>query len=110
MAFFSIAIPAFEMNGRGTEVLEYCFQQIAIQSFKDVEIIVADQSMNYLIDNLCSRWKKKLNIKYYKNDRNRGSPSANTNFSISKCTSDYISIMCMDDYFLGENALQNIYN
>ena len=110
MTFLSLAIPAYEANGKGTEVLEYSFRQLAKQKFDDFEIIIADHSQdnNFQIENLCYNWHTKLNIFHYRNPEMRGNPAANTNYAISKAKGRYIRVLCQDDIILDENSLQNL--
>jgi glycosyltransferase involved in cell wall biosynthesis len=105
----SIAIPCYDKQGEGKEVLEYSFNQMKIQNFKDFEIIVSDDSENDNIKNLCEIWQSFLDIKYYKNQFKKGA-SSNTNHTISKCSSEIIKLLCQDDYLLNEDSLQIIYD
>ena len=45
----SICIPTYEMNGMGVEYLEYSFNILYSQTFKDFEIIISDHSESNLI-------------------------------------------------------------
>jgi glycosyltransferase involved in cell wall biosynthesis len=110
MKFFSVAIPTYEMNDKGDEVLEYNFSKLLSQSFTDFDVVITDHSKDYKIENLCYRWRDKLDIKYYRNELDRGNPASNTNLAIEKSEGKYISNMCQDDYFLHKDALQNIYD
>ena len=40
----SIAIPTYEVKGRGVEFLNDLFRTIEIQTFKDFEVVVSDHS------------------------------------------------------------------
>lgn len=108
MKNISIAIPTYEAGGRGREVLEYSFERMKEQTYKDFDVVIADHSVNDEIKNLCSEWEDKLDIKYFRNEKNRGSASANTNFSIEKATGKWIKLLCMDDYLFGKYALEII--
>ena len=55
--FFSIAIPTYEMKGKGVEYLEHSFQILNNQTFKDFEIIISDHSKSDDIKLLCDKWK-----------------------------------------------------
>ena len=63
----SICIPTYEMNGRGAEYLEYSFNILYHQTFKNFEIVISDHSSSDLIKDLCEQWNQVLNIKYFKN-------------------------------------------
>ena len=62
----SIAIPTYEMLGKGVEFLEYQFNIFLQQSFKDFEVVVSDHSLNESIKALCKKYKDTLNIIYIK--------------------------------------------
>ena len=75
--FFSIAIPTYGYDGKGVEFLDYNFEKLNNQVFKDFEIIVSDHSIDDTIKTICNKWGDTLNIKYYRNEpgRNRATPS-----------------------------------
>jgi glycosyltransferase involved in cell wall biosynthesis len=110
MKNISIGIPSYEYGGKGAEVLEYSFLQMAIQTYQDFDVVISDHSKDDEIKNLCDRWSKTLDIKYFRNEEKRGSASANTNSAIQKCTGKFIKILCADDYLYNANSLQNIVN
>ena len=64
--FFTIAIPTWEINGKGVEYLEYSLNIIAHQTFKDFDIVISDHSINDDIKNLCKEWSS--NRYYYRFD------------------------------------------
>jgi hypothetical protein len=109
MNFFSVAIPAYEMHGKGSDFLEFSFSKLEFQSFKDFEVVVSDHSLNNDIKLLCERWKDKLNIKYVLNTENRGNSSANLNNAIKHCSGSWIKILFQDDFLYCENSLNTIY-
>jgi glycosyltransferase involved in cell wall biosynthesis len=102
----SLAIPTYEFNGRGAEVLEYIFNQLNQQVFQNFDIVISDDSKDNNILNLCNKWESSLNIKYYKNTI-RGA-SSNFNNAISKCTGEIIKFLCGDDYLFNEYSLKKI--
>jgi len=104
----SIAIPTYEANGKGLEVLKFSFGKIAEQTFKDFDVVIADHSVNRDIEYLCEQWIDKFDIKYYRNENDRGSASANTQFSIEKSTGEFIKLLCQDDFLYGKYALEII--
>jgi hypothetical protein len=109
MGFFSIAIPTYEMSGKGVEFLEYNFIKFSTQSFKDFEVVISDHSLNDDIYNLCKEWGDKLNIKYLKNEEKRGSSSANINNALQNCSGKWIKILFQDDYLYDYDSLEDIY-
>ena len=110
MKFFSIAIPTYEMRGKGVEFLEFSFNRLNCQTFKDFEIIISDHSKNEDIKTLCDKWNNRLDIKYYKNDYKIGSSSANINNAITKCNGEWIKILFQDDFLFTDHALELMKN
>lgn len=108
--FFSIAIPTYEMRGNGVDFLEFSFQKIHTQSFKDFEVIISDHSINQDIQILCNKWSNRMNIQYYKNDSKRGSSSSNINNAVSKCKGEWVKILFQDDFLFEYDSLEKIYN
>lgn len=106
MTKVSIAIPTYEMSGRGVECLEYSFNKISVQTFTGFEVVVSDHSINNEIFLLCDLWKKKLNIKYIRNEENRGSLGANLNSCVYNASGDIIKFLMQDDFLLGKDSLQ----
>ena len=104
----SIAIPSYEYGGWGAECLEHSFKQMLTQTYKDFDVVISDSSITNDIRNLCNKWSKKLDIKYFRNKSAIGSPAKNMNGAISKATGDWIKILCQDDYLVAEDSLQII--
>ncbi len=103
----SICIPTYEMNGEGKKLLKRNLDMLKIQSYKDFEVIISDNSENYDIKNLClENQYSSLKIKYFKNPRKGMAP--NTNEAMKKATGEIIKILYMDDYLSTENSLQQI--
>lgn len=106
----SVAIPCYEMHGLGAYFLEQCFTRIYAQTYKDVEVVVGDQSNNDDILKLCSKWQNKLNLKRVSTIAFRGSPSANLNLAVRETSGEIIKILFQDDLITSEDHLQNIAN
>lgn len=100
----SVAIPCYEMLGRGVDMLSYSFSTLKKQTLKDFEVVVSDHSKDNNIAKLCKN-EKQLNIKYIKNKKNYGSSSANINNAIKNCSNELIKILCQDDFLFGIEAL-----
>src|SRR5438128_12549487 len=90
----SICIPAYKR----TVELKRLFNSIVIQTFKDFEIVITDDSPEESVAILCNEYRSKLPIAYYKNKIRLGSP-ANFNQSIAKATGEWIKMMNDDDWF-----------
>lgn len=106
--FFSIAIPTWEIGGKGIEYLDDSFNVLANQTFKDFEVVVSDHSLSEDIRYTCESWSPYLDIVYIKNDRGRGRIAPNLNEAMSKCSGEYIKILFQDDYLYDEHSLMNI--
>lgn len=110
MKFFSIAIPTYEMSGKGAEFLEHSFIKIKTQTFKDFEIVISDHSKDNSIQSLCEKWSSIFDITYIRNETGRGNLSPNINNAISHSKGQWIKILFQDDFLYDENSLNIIYN
>lgn len=99
----SICVPAYEQPKN----LQKCLESIEIQSFKDFEVIITDDSKSNDLKVVVDSFSNKLNIKYFKNTPSLGSPE-NWNESIRHATGKYIKILHHDDYFIYENSLEKM--
>jgi dTDP-4-dehydrorhamnose reductase len=108
--FFSIAIPAYGYNGNGSDFLEHSFKIMALQSFKDFEVVVSDHSTDDTIKNVCKKWKSKLNIFYIRNENGRGIISPNLNSALFNCKGKWVKILFQDDFLLDASSLERHYN
>lgn len=108
----SVAIPCYDMMGDGESVLSHSFSILEKQIFKNFEVVITDHSLpeETKIEELCSNWSKRLDIKYYRNPNGIGNPSINTNMGIEKSSGDIIKMLCQDDYLYDENSLQVIHD
>lgn len=95
----SICIPAYER----TDFLKRLLDSISIQTFKDYEVIISDDSISEKNRILVENYKN-LEIKYIKNRLPLGSPK-NWNYAISHSKFEWIKIMHDDDYFSNKNSL-----
>jgi glycosyltransferase involved in cell wall biosynthesis len=105
----SICIPSYEANGRGVEFINKNIQSILSQTYKNMEIVISDHSKNDDIEN----YIKGLgldNIVYLRNTENIGFPAHNTNNAIKNSSGDYIKLMNLDDFIVGEDTLQLMVN
>jgi glycosyltransferase involved in cell wall biosynthesis len=104
----SIAIPVYEMHGDGLKFLDLGLSKIENQTYKNIEVVVSDHSLDDSIKNLCSSYENRLNIKYIKNEECRGSSSANLNNAIRNCKGSIIKTMMQDEYLYDPKALEKI--
>jgi len=102
----SVAIPAYEMKGKGVEHLEWNFTQLESQIFTDFDIVVADHSRDDNIKLLCEKWNRKLCVHYLRNEEHRGSAAYNTDFAIQHSTGKYVKLLCQDDWLYTAFSLE----
>lgn len=99
--FISVCIPAYKKPAS----LQRLLQSVATQTFKDFEIIIADDSPDDAVKETVDQFAEKFSIRYYKNSPAAGMP-ANWNTAISKADGAWIKIMHDDDWFASPGALQ----
>jgi dTDP-4-dehydrorhamnose reductase len=105
--FFSIAIPTYGYNGRGSEFLDFSLDIISKQTFTDFEVVISDHSTDDTIYDVVKRWEDKLVIKYVKNEIGRGIISPNINNALSLCQGKWIKVLFQDDFLYDETSLEN---
>lgn len=99
----TIVIPAYEMHGKGLDLLKRCLDSIEVQTFKDYDVFVSDNSDDEDIEELCVKYSF---VKHMKNPRK--GMAQNTNFAMRHAEGDIIKILYQDDYLTNENALKEI--
>ena len=98
--FISICIPTYKR----IQYLKRLLDSIAIQNFKDFEVIITDDSPSGDVNDLCDQYKNKIQINYYKNPAPLGTPE-NWNESIRHAKGEWIKLMHDDDWFANEDSL-----
>ena len=106
MPLVSICIPTYEMNGRGREFLQYSFDKIATQTFRDFDVVISDHSQNDVLEKLCKEYSEQFPIYYHRYTEKRGSSSANINNAIKHATGTLIKILFQDDFLYDNTSLQ----
>lgn len=101
----SVCIPSYEANGRGVEFIDKNVQSILSQTYKNIEIIISDHSKDDAIETYIKGLELD-NIVYLRNTKNVGFPAHNTNNAIKNSSGDYIKLMNLDDFIIGEDTLQ----
>ena len=97
----SICIPAYE----GPELLNVLLNSISVQTFRNFEVIITDDSTSNSVRDVVVAFDKYLpDIRYLKNVNRKGSPE-NWNEAIRHASGKYIKIMHNDDWFAQEDAL-----
>ena len=97
----SICIPAYKR----VTYLQRLFDSISIQTFKDYEVIVTDDSPDESVGSFVNEFRGIENIRYYKNIKVLGTPE-NWNESIRKANGEWIKLMHDDDWFADKDSLQ----
>ena len=98
--FVSICIPAYKR----ISYLKRLLESIIIQTYKDYEVIITDDSDNDSVKDLLKEYENRLPIRYYKNEYALGTP-ANWNRAISKAKGQWIKLMHDDDWFSTPESL-----
>lgn len=96
----SICIPAYKR----VDSLQRLLESITIQTFKDFEVVITDDSPDDSVQILADTFKEKFLLKYSKNSTTLGTP-ANWNACIDRASGEWIKIMHDDDWFANENSL-----
>jgi glycosyltransferase involved in cell wall biosynthesis len=99
--FISICIPTYNSG----EKLERLLDSVRIQTFKDYEIIVSDDSRNDSVKQIIDSKYADLNIKYYWNETALGTPN-NWNNAVAKSNGDWINLLHHDDWYSYEDSLK----
>jgi len=100
--FISICIPAYKR----IDSLRRLLDSIAIQTYKQFEVVVTDDSPDNSVENLCKKYRNIFELKYFKNDKQLGTPE-NWNEGVRQARGEWIKIMHDDDWFLTDTALAN---
>lgn len=78
---------------------------IAIQTFRDFEVIVTDDSPDAQLGELVEQYAGKFTLHYHKNPVALGTPE-NWNEGIRRSNGEWLKLMHDDDWFANENSLQ----
>jgi glycosyltransferase involved in cell wall biosynthesis len=97
----SICIPTYHSG----EKLDRLLDSIKIQSFKDYEIVISDDSKDDSVKRIITEKYNSFEIRYFHNEIPLGTPD-NWNHAIAQAKGNWIKIMHHDDWFRDENSLQ----
>ena len=86
------------------------FEELRNQTFKDFDIIVADQSDTDELKLICEEYSTLFNIKYFKNIKGLNSIADNVNLAISNATGEIVKILFVDDFFVEPSGLQDTWD
>lgn len=106
----SVVVPTFEYYGRGVEFLDDMFRTISQQTIQDVEVVVSDHSTENDIEEYCQFNEYGLNIKYIRNNNDRGNPCSNVNLAIDNSSGEIVKVLMQDDFLYDTEALEKMYN
>ena len=98
--FISICIPAFKR----VAYLKRLLDSISIQSYRDFEVIITDDSSDGSVADLIPFYQKEFPLIYKKNKEPLGSPE-NWNEALRKAGGQWVKIMHDDDWFAGADSL-----
>ena len=105
----SICIPCYEMHGKGGDFLSFSLEKILEQTHKDFEVVISDHSESDLIKKVCTSFESRgMDLKYVRNDENRGNSSANINNAILNSTGEIIKVLFQDDFLFHKRSLSHI--
>jgi glycosyltransferase involved in cell wall biosynthesis len=101
----SIVVPVCGMAGKESNFLFRNLKSIREQTFKDLEIVVTDNSETNNLKNVCGLFPD-LDIKH--SFESKKGATFNTNAGIRLSMGKIIKILHMDDFFAHPNALKEI--
>lgn len=104
MKKISICIPSYKRP----ENIQRLLESIAVQTFKDYEIIITDDSPDESVKHMVDKFLH-LPITYFKNQKALGTP-ANWNYAISLAKGEWIKLMHDDDWFRSKDSLRKFVN
>jgi glycosyltransferase involved in cell wall biosynthesis len=99
--FISVCIPAYKR----ASFLKRLLDSIAIQSFRNFEVVVTDDSPDGEVQELCGRYREAFPLAYYRNETALGTPE-NWNEAIRRARGEWIKMMHDDDWFADKHSLE----
>ena len=97
----SICIPAYKR----ISYLKRLLESIEVQTYKDFEVVVTDDSPQNDVRQLCESYRAKFRLVFSKNEQVLNTPE-NWNEAIRKAGGEWIKLMHDDDWFSGPESLQ----
>lgn len=106
---FSIICPVYDMkNGMGPRFLVEYFSHLLLQTYKNFEVVVSDQSTYHTYANICNTFSHVLNIRYVRNTSNKNTAANNVNNGIKHASGELVKLLYVDDFFVDVQALSTI--
>ncbi|WP_191967814.1 glycosyltransferase family 2 protein [Rhizosphaericola mali] len=90
--------------------MQKLLDSIVLQTWKDFEVIISDDSPNLDVANLVDRYRDKLKSIHYCHNRPAKGMPANWNFAIKMCRGEWLKIMHDDDWFTESDSLEKFAN
>jgi glycosyltransferase involved in cell wall biosynthesis len=103
----SLCIPVYSMGGMGAEYLRVSLDILAQQDFRNFEVIVADQSDDNSISELCASYAD-ITIRHLDTRHLDRQSSANTNAALEAAKGEIVKILFQDDFLNGDDVLSQI--
>lgn len=100
---FSVIVPVYNVE----EYLNQCIDSILEQSFSNFELILVNDGSTDNSLSICSEYKNRDERVVLINKKNEGL-SASRNRGLLEAKGDYIIFVDSDDFWVGQNALQEI--
>lgn len=101
----SVCIPVYKK----VDYLKRLLDSLSVQTFRDFEIIITDDSPDDLIENLVKQYSFQQPLKYFRNRPALGTPE-NWNEATRHASGRWIKMMHNDDWFAAEQSLQRFYD
>ena len=98
----SICVPAYKR----TDYLSRLLDSVALQTYKNFEVIITDDSPDSSIEELCKSYAGQFELHYFKNSTNLNTPE-NWNEAVRKSKYEWIKIIHDDDWFADKDSLLN---
>ncbi len=105
--FLSVCIPSYAMGGHGAGFLRQSLTVLTGQGFDDFEVVVADQSDDTAIRDLCAEFGA-LNLRHVRTAHLKRQASANSNAAIEAARGEFVKLLFQDDFLNGVDALGRI--
>ena len=101
--FVSICIPAYKRP----DLLRVLLESIAIQTWRDFEVVVTDDSPDDQVAILCEEFSSHIELRYFHHEQALGTPE-NWNAAIRHAKGEWIKLMHDDDWFAFPDSLQRL--
>jgi len=102
----SVIIPCYEMYGKGAIHLSRSLEILAVQTWKNFEVVISDHSQSDLIKDCVDLFSSQLTIQYLRNENFRGSSCENANHALNNCKNEVVKILFQDDYLAEADSLE----